>query len=238
MWGGVTRLKQHLASIKGNVIPCRSCPPKVKAEIQEYLGDGPQENEEKTDSGREQAEIQEYLGDGSQENEENIDSSREQENDMRGGGNEEQLQSDEEYWPEFVSEINENLPQGSQKNEANMDGVSKQVNDMIGVGNVEQLQQKQECWQKSVADDMFAYLCEAPYEYGWLSRNQDYEMDLKPKNDEYDPAVEAALHESKLTFWEDRIRRGEGCSGTKPVPSCQEIGTTSDDSDDSSDLWF
>ncbi|KAK3437749.1 hypothetical protein EUGRSUZ_C02426 [Eucalyptus grandis] len=214
MWGGVTRLKQHLACIKGNVIPCRCCPPEVTAQIQEYLGNS------------------------SQENEENINGGREQVNDMIEGENEEQSQPDQEHWQKFVGESKEKLPHSLQNDEANMDGVSEQVNNIRGERNEEQLQPKQECWQKSVSDDMFAYLCEAAFDYGWETRYLEYEMDFTPKNDEYDPAVKAAQHESKLAFSGDQSRRGEGCSGTKPVPSCQEYRMTSNDSDDGSELGF
>ncbi|KAI6680643.1 hypothetical protein NL676_034524 [Syzygium grande] len=212
MWGGVTRLKQHLACIEGNVIPCQCCPPEVRAHIQEYLSHS------------------------SQKNEENIDGGGKQVNDMRGGGNEEQLQPEQEYSQKFVSEIEENLPDCLQKNEANIDGVNEQVNDMRGEGNEEQLQPKQEWWQKSVGDDMFAYLCEAAFDFGWEARNLEYEMELKRKSNEHERAVDAVQRESELTFWEDQIQRGEGCSGTKPVPSYQESGMTGNDSVNNSEL--
>ncbi|KAI6680645.1 hypothetical protein NL676_034526 [Syzygium grande] len=182
MWGGVTRLKHHLACIKGNVIPCRCCPPNVVAQIQEHLGQGSQKNEESMEGGSEQVNdvrsvgnvgqlpqddgywpklirmAEEFLNHVSPKKEENINGVSEQVNDMSGGGNKEQLRPEQDCWPELSDAIHEYVTQGLQNNEENMDGGSEQVNDMSCEGNEEQLQLKQECWRKSAGDDMFPYL--------------------------------------------------------------------------------
>ncbi|KAI3407405.1 uncharacterized protein J3R85_021015 [Psidium guajava] len=157
MWGGVTRLKQHLACIKGNVVPCRRCPPDVAAQIQDHLGQG------------------------SQKSEENIDGGSEQVNDVRDGGNEEQSQEGQEYWHKFTSDVQDYLTHSSPKNEENTNGYrhnfkfdaqvylthsspkneenqSSPMNEEDTNGDSEQ-----DCWQK-LSDEIYEYVTRSSQE--------------------------------------------------------------------------
>ncbi|OMO59628.1 putative Zinc finger, BED-type [Corchorus olitorius] len=37
MWGGVSRMKEHLAKKRGGVIPCPNCPPEVSSKMRDLL---------------------------------------------------------------------------------------------------------------------------------------------------------------------------------------------------------